>query len=264
MIFVLFSFITVYLFSELIDSHSQTKKIIYPEQNWVQPFYSLNSNVTKIPILLYHNIDGKGPFSIKYDELKKHFDYFKQNDIAVISVKDMISVLNNEKRLTKTSVVITFDDGYKSIYTKLMPLAKEYNYPITVFVYTDFIYDHAVNSTTWKDLQELNRNNITVESHTISHENLLEITNRTKLYHELYLSRKIIEMKMEKKISMIAYPFGRYNDEIIYLSKLAGYTKVFSTNFGSNNVFYNNYCLNRHHVKSDYKIDKIKEIIYSK
>jgi len=76
------------------------------------------------------------------------------------------------------TVAISFDDGFQSMYTKLLPLSREFNYPITLFVYTDNVYSRAEKSITWRRLRELDAGGVTVESHTISHADLVRLYAR--------------------------------------------------------------------------------------
>jgi len=164
-------------------------------------------------------------------------------------------------------VAITFDDGYKNMYAKLLPIVRDYGYPITLFVYTDFIREKSTKALTWSELREMQQNGIDIQSHSISHPDLVKIAakdtpeSREKLYREFYLSRKLIELKMGKPVDLFAFPFGYYDTKTIQCASLAGYRRVFSTDEGANPVSRNNYCLRRHHIIKNYPLNKIIKII---
>lgn len=220
-----------------------------------------------VPILLYHNIDGKGPFSLREGELRAHFQLFKDRDIQVISIRNMIEKLNNPGPFQEKVIALSFDDGFYSMYSLLLPLANEYRYPITLFVYTDVIYKRAKKNLTWENLKELERNGVAIECHTRRHPDLVKIEkkqtpeSRRRLFEEIYLSKRVIELYLGKSIRYFAFPYGRYNLQLIRLCELAGYERVFSTDYGSNIVTRNNYCLRRRHIKSNYSIDLIQNIV---
>lgn len=246
---------------------SDFEEIVSKEKKWEIKQKEIRSRLLAVPILLYHDIDGKGIYSITSETLREHFQYFKDNNIVVVPLDDLLYRLENPTEYNCKTVVITFDDGFLSMYTKMYPLAKEFNYPVTLFVYTDFVRERAKRMITWKKLREMDRNGIDIQCHTKSHADLTELIavnsleNERKIFEEVFLSKQVLEMKLRKKIDYIAYPYGRYNLKLIQLSKRANYTRVFSTNSGSNIITRNNYCLNRHHILRTYSLKKIEKIL---
>jgi len=225
------------------------------------------SRMMEVPIILYHDIDGKGAFSVDSATLRKHFEFFRDNNIKVVPLSDFLSRMDNPKPYDGRVLVITFDDGYKSMYTKLMPLVDEFHYPITLFVYTDNVREKAEKAITWDELRELQAHGIDIQSHTLSHPDLLKLSaegtasSRSQIFREIYFSRRIIEARMGKPVGYLAFPFGRYDLDIVRCAMDAGYTRVFSTDYGSNVVTRNNYSIRRHHIKRNYTINDLAEII---
>jgi len=234
---------------------------------WIYREKEIRSRLLSIPILLYHNIDGAGIFSVDMKTLRAHFQLFKDKNISVISLKDLISRLEKPVSFKEKSIVITFDDGFLSMYSKLLPLAREFNYPVTLFVYTDFIYSNSRKLMTWEKLKIMDNDLINIQCHSISHADLTlysrsdGIKSRKKLFNELYLSKRILELYLEKEINFFAYPYGRYDLKIIEMSLNAGYRRVFSTDYGSNVITRDNFCLSRQHIKSNFSIKKIESFI---
>lgn len=225
------------------------------------------NRLNSVPILLYHNIDGKGPFSLDLEILRSHFVLLKDAGIRVTGLPEFVDRLGKPGSLGGRTVAISFDDGFQSMYTKLLPLSREFNYPITLFVYTDNVYARAEKNITWQRLRELDAGGVAVESHTISHADLVRLYARNtpeskkKLFDEIYLSKRIIELYMGRKIRYFAFPYGRYNLPLIQMCRHAGYERVFSTDYGSNVITRNNYCLRRRHIKRDYSSELIEKIV---
>ncbi len=220
-----------------------------------------------VPVLLYHNIDGKGPFSLDSDALRSQFQMLKDGKIEVIGLSDFIGRLENPAPFRERTVAVTFDDGFLSMYTKLLLIASEFRYPVTLFVYTDNIRHKARKSLTWSNLREMEKEGIAVECHTESHADLVKLQerdtaeSRRMLFNEIYLSSRLMELYLDKKIRYFAFPYGRYNLPLVRLCELAGYSRVFSTDDGPNIVTRNNYCLRRRHIKRDYSRSFIEKII---
>jgi peptidoglycan/xylan/chitin deacetylase (PgdA/CDA1 family) len=219
-----------------------------------------------VPVLLYHNIDGRGVYSLDYDTIKSHFSLLKENGIRVIRLSEFIERLERPWKFADKSLVITFDDGYMSMHTKLMPLAKEFAYPVTLFVYTDNVFSRSSRNMTWEHLRELELNGIEIESHSMSHRDLVKIASkntpasRRELFEEIYLSKRILELYLKKKIRYFSLPYGSYDLDIVDMCVKAGYERVFTTIYGPNIITRNNYCLRRRHIKRDYTLDMIREM----
>ena len=130
-----------------------------------------------VPILLYHNIDGKGEFSVTSEQLRSHFELIRSSGVTVVSLKDLARRIEEGRPYGERAVAISFDDGYRSMKEKLLPLAREFGYPVTLFVYIDFIHDRSEKLLGWDDLRELEAAGIDIESHTISHADLAKILN---------------------------------------------------------------------------------------
>lgn len=232
---------------------------------WIYKENDPSDPLNRVPILLYHNIDGKGPFSISMEKLRSHFNFFKSKGVRVISLREFVASLGKRDVFDRKTIVITFDDGYPSMYTKLLPLVREFGYSVTLFVYVDAVgTGRGDRVMTWDKLREMDASGIDIQSHSVSHRDMTSeksMRDPKFLYEELWDSKRIFELRLGKKIDFFAFPFGRYNIELLSMAANAGYTKVFSTDYGSNVISRDNFCLRRQHIKSEYSLDKIEEFI---
>jgi peptidoglycan/xylan/chitin deacetylase (PgdA/CDA1 family) len=100
-------------------------------------------------ILTYHNVSDGRQFSLKDHPFKvrpvittrqfeTHLRVLKQ-EFRVLSLKDAVCEIKENRRTKKDLVAITFDDGYRSFYHLAFLLLKKYDLPATVFLPTDFI-----------------------------------------------------------------------------------------------------------------------------
>src|SRR5271157_1274249 len=137
-----------------------------------------NSRLLAVPILLYHNINGRGPFSINAVTLRRHFQLIKDRGIRVISLKELDRRLGNPEPSDERAVTITFDDGYYSMYSLLAPLAREYNYPITLFIHCDAIARVASKILTWDRLRMMEGQGLDIQAHSLSHIDLTKLSRK--------------------------------------------------------------------------------------
>lgn len=256
---------TLYLF--INPENSEIGSMIAEETNWTEKDREIITRLLSVPIILYHDIDGKGDYSIDCEVLRNHFQILKDSNVKVIPLSELVDRLYNPEPFDEKVAVITFDDGYLSAYTLLLPIVKEYGYPVTLFVYTDNISSKSNTRMTWKRLKKMEESGIEIECHSISHADLEALSSkdtsgsRRILFEEIYLSKRITELYMDKKIKFFAFPYGRYNLELIGMCRNSGYLRTFSTDYYTNIITRNNFCLRRGHIKKDFSLDFIKNKI---
>jgi poly-beta-1,6-N-acetyl-D-glucosamine N-deacetylase len=87
-------------------------------------------------VLTYHDVrDDVGaqgdhdPDAINTDHLIAHFDWLKANGYHVVSLEQVVQASRGGPALPDHAVLLTFDDGLESFYTRVYPLLRAYNYP---------------------------------------------------------------------------------------------------------------------------------------
>jgi biofilm PGA synthesis lipoprotein PgaB len=61
--------------------------------------------------------------------MARHFAWIEAHGYHPISINDLLDAQSGKKPLPTKAVLLTFDDGYKSFYTRVYPLLKLYQYP---------------------------------------------------------------------------------------------------------------------------------------
>lgn len=131
-----------------------------------------NDNLNQdIPVLCYHNV---GPvtntFTVTPNILEAHFEYLKENGYTPITLEQYLSASERAEPLPPKPVMLTFDDGYQSFYTKVFPLLQKYQYPAMMAIVTSWL-DHApadvAPTVTWEQLRIMeNSGLVTLASHS--------------------------------------------------------------------------------------------------
>jgi len=174
--------------------------------------------------------------SITPEKFETQMKWLKANGYTFIPLKDLVTYLKGEKIvLPKKPIVITADDGWESVYHYMLPIAKKYNIPVTLFIYPSVISRHA-HVLTWEQLKELQKTGLfDVECHTYWHPNFHDEkktqspASYERLVHvQLYRSREILENKLGKSITLLAWPYGVYDNYLEQQAAKAGYTMAFS------------------------------------
>ena len=203
-----------------------------------------SAKAEKVMILNYHKVDNMNiSLSVLPDDFAAQMDYLKRNDYHTITTNELYASLAGEADLPENPVLITFDDGYKDNYQNAYPILKKYGFKATVFVVTSFMGTQQ-NYLTWEQAREMDANGIDIESHTVTHKSMTELSD-DELRAELVNSKKAIEDHLGKQVDYIAYPTGTYNLHIAQLVKDAGYKAAFTIKYGNVDKASNLYALER-------------------
>jgi peptidoglycan/xylan/chitin deacetylase (PgdA/CDA1 family) len=94
-----------------------------------------------VPILCYHRFGAtcRSALCVSETSFRAQLDYLKDNGYRTITLGELYEFITYKRAVPLRSVVITIDDGYRSIYDIAYPLLKEYGFTATMFIYTDFI-----------------------------------------------------------------------------------------------------------------------------
>ena len=186
-----------------------------------------------VPVLCYHSVgydeSGTSPLIISPEKFREHMKGLKENGYTTLTMADLLKYLINNKPIPVKSVVITFDDGYKDNYINAFPILKEFGMTATIFVVSDLI--NGETSMTDSEIKEMSDYGIDIESHTVSHNRLSEMSYSDQLY-ELSQSKLEIEKITGKHVIAAAYPEGKYTDDTKTAVREAGYEMGFTIEHG--------------------------------
>jgi peptidoglycan/xylan/chitin deacetylase (PgdA/CDA1 family) len=122
-----------------------------------------------VPILAYHRF---GPavvdsMTITTTTFESQLRFLVEHGRPVVSLRSLV-----EHRLGRGpapppgAVVLTADDGHRSVYTEMYALVRRFGVPITLFIYPSAI-SRADYALTWDQLRELRASGLfDVQSHT--------------------------------------------------------------------------------------------------
>jgi len=225
----------------------------------------------EVPILLYHNIipdkkNNSSIYALRKSDFLRQLGLIKKMGIEILPLKDLFGSNERSPSMKQKSIVLTFDDDFNNFYSVLFPLIKEKKFPVTLFIYTEGISKYGRKLLTWDKLREMDRSPyVDIQCHSRRHLDLAGLPVdgdlHRKIYDETLNARKIIEMELQKKIRFFALPYGSYNAEVLEQLKLAGYDRVFTTDYGRNPFPNNNFILKRHHIKKTFSDEVFKKII---
>jgi peptidoglycan/xylan/chitin deacetylase (PgdA/CDA1 family) len=192
----------------------------------------------RVPILLYHRFgaEARDEMTVRTRTFAWQLRYLETRGYRVIRLRDYVRYrLGVAPAPPPRSVVITADDGRRSVYSDMLPLVRAYHVPVTLFVYPSAI-SNAPYAMTWMQLARLVRTGLfDVESHTDWHPNfrierrrLSPQQYREFVRSQLLRSKAILEQRLGVRVEMLAWPFGICDAELMRQASQAGYVAAFT------------------------------------
>ncbi|WP_295174155.1 MULTISPECIES: poly-beta-1,6-N-acetyl-D-glucosamine N-deacetylase PgaB [unclassified Variovorax] len=206
--------------------------------------------------------------------LAEVFAWLQFSGYHPVSLQQIVDARAGGKPLPARPVLLTFDDGYRSAYTKVFPLLKRYNYPALFALVTSWLDvpegqlvhwgDKPApreNFLLWPEVAEMARSGLAeFASHTDAmHTGILAnpqgnmlpaaATHRydpktgryedddayvRRVEADLRRSREIIEARTGARVRATVWPYGAYNTAALEASARAGMPITFTLDDGAN------------------------------
>ncbi|WP_066377979.1 polysaccharide deacetylase family protein [Anabaena sp. CA = ATCC 33047] len=239
-------------------------------------FALLNFEYTEpvVPILGFHGIVDTN-MNIKTaemhyskQELEKFLEYLIIHDYWFLTTQELYDFFLTKSqpipgnRKKQKPIMLSFDDGYKSVHTKLLPilykLENKYKTKVKVvlFINPGHLSNQRDSNATklgCQDLREgLKAGFYDIQSHGLNHKDVTKLSRR-ELINELLRARIILRKctqdldPNQQVASHFAYPFGATNKQVessVEKYYLSGY-------------LYNNETLNYNCLKNPYQIPRL-------
>ena len=201
-------------------------------------------NGPKVIVLNYHKVDYMNhSLSVLPPDFEQQMAFLKDNGYHTVTPHEMYMAFTDGAPLPTNPVLITFDDGYADNYTYAYPILKKYDMKAAIFVITSLMGKPGY--LTWGQAAEMEASGVvSIESHTVNHGSLTELTDEQVRY-ELTEAKHDIEQRLGKEVEFLAYPTGAYNLHIASLVQEAGYKGAFTVRYGNMDRAANFYAIER-------------------
>lgn len=200
-----------------------------------------SSSVKALIVLQYHHVSNSTPHStsISPELFRQHLNYLESEGFNIVSLKEFVELLDSEKNSSDKSILITFDDGYRTIYENAYPLLKAKNFPFTVFINIEPIQNKIPQFMGWSQLKEMQKHGASIANHSFSHEHLIRWKKGEKLHDwksrvtgDIFRAQKVLEDRLSVSNRAFAYPYGEYSFDLKAVLKEFGYL-AFGQNSGA-------------------------------
>lgn len=215
-----------------------------------------------VPVLCYHQnfaADGEAnPYNVSPAKLEAQLSYLRGQGYTAIGLDDLYYFLNGKgvRQLPARPIILTFDDGIKSVRTEVAALLEKYDFTGVLFVYPGAFEGDAdvyLRPAQIKELVASGR--FEVGSHTLDH-SLLPRQRRPEIRRQLEQSRRRLERELGIAVQDLSYPFGLYDRAVMEEARAAGYRMAFTVNMGRSRPGMNLYALPRIMITADTDLER--------
>lgn len=213
-----------------------------------------------VPILYYHRVQaapaeftswGKGRQHrfLAYDTLPAAFvaqlDWLHDHGFTTILPRDLAAHWDLGTSLPPKPVILTFDDGFPSWVTVVLPALRERGMVAEFYVTLDAI---RVGALRWSDVKRLAAEGNGIGAHDVHHVQLAGVpgrrpASRARMRREVTGVRTAIEAHVGVAPDSIAYVGGGFNRTLIEEVRRAGYTTARSVERGRGQSVKDRYAL---------------------
>ena len=218
-----------------------------------------------VPVLMYHHLDedASNDMIVTPDTFREHMTALSDAGFTAITPEDLVNYVKSGADLPEKPVLITFDDGYASVYDYAYPILAELGMHGTVFcigstfgsdVYKD-TGEAIIPHFGADEAREMVRSGVMdVQSHTFDMHQAAQFedgTARTSvsridgeseedyvaaLREDIAESIAQLETAAGEEIFALAYPGGILTDEAAAVFAETGITVTFSTEYRGNTI----------------------------
>lgn len=185
--------------------------------------------MSKIPVIYYHDVvsHGEGYSYQKIEEknFEAQMEYLYNTGYKTVKFSE---ILANSTADYSKCIVITFDDGFKGVIEKAVPILKKYGFTASVFVATGLLNTNGLFSE--KDAVEFSEDGVLeLCAHTNTHLDM-RFMDKDGISKEFYISNKKLTHFTGISPRVFCIPFGAYNKKVrksIFM--VGGYDMVFAS-----------------------------------
>ncbi len=209
-----------------------------------------------VAILCYHDLSddpARKSYTIPPEQFRRQLRQLREAGWAFLSLSELLSRKDHLDELPPKTLVVTFDDAYRSFFEKALPILKEEGVKATVSVISSFIDAPPTDLPplmTWEQIREAGESGF-VEIASHSHGlHQYEVSNpyndtspsvttrrylsrdrryedrdeyRSRIRADLRKAKSLLSEKLGRDAGVLAWPYGEYNAMARELARQEGF-----------------------------------------
>jgi len=219
-----------------------------------------------VPALMYHEIkeldldanEVQRTWTVSPQGFAEQMAFLDREGWHSITPAQFVSYAQEGAPLPPKPVMITVDDGYKSVYEVVDPILAETDLRAVLFVIPSHMGYSAY--VTWEMTQELAAAGHEIGVHTLDHV-ALRGESADVLDVQVGEAKRLIEEAIGRGVDAFCYPFGSFDDGVIAALEAHGYTTAFTLNGLPVQPADEPYLLNRLLVRYETTLEEFAEML---
>ena len=238
---------------------------------------SRDQNVNEFTVLSYHEIADKSEtldstYAVTPSNFEGQIHWLIDNGYHFVGIEDILKYRKARKPLPEKAVLITFDDGYQSVYTNAFPVLKKYKIPSVIALVGNWMrakdkvdFDgHMIDRNKFLSQSQIKEmvgsGLVEIASHSCCmHKGIIgnpqgskqpALTTRQwladkrgyeddksyqqRIYNDLLENNVFLERYTGQKPRVMVWPYGRYNIETRRIAERLGMPIGLTLDDGSN------------------------------
>jgi peptidoglycan/xylan/chitin deacetylase (PgdA/CDA1 family)/nucleoid-associated protein YgaU len=225
-----------------VRTFSAGQEVVIPKHEW-NPVGVYPWGYQLVPVLVYHNIspEDRGKLSIAVRKFETQMRALRAEGFQTVPLGDFLEYTAGRRQLPRKSVLLTFDDGYRSFVQYARPILKDLGFTATLFVYSNFV--GGGGGLSWTELRAIVTQGFDVQAHSKSHGNLRRTDEESqdayarRMEAELAYPAELFRKNLGRPSDVLAYPYGDTDEEVVQHVAKYGYVAAFTVRRQSNPSF---------------------------
>ena len=176
-----------------------------------------------LPIVTFHAVEeSASPIAFPPRRFHDLVRMIHARAHVAISLRRAVEHLAHGAPLPPRTLVLTFDDGYRSVHDEAFPLLRDLGMSATVFLTcgdgdapsTERLPDcGGREALSWEEIRRMSEAGIEFGGHTRTHPDLTGLED-AELRAEIAAGAEMIEKETGERVRSFAYPFGRWDARV--------------------------------------------------
>lgn len=173
--------------------------------------------VPTCPILTFHMLGApRSPLSFPPHRFRDGLLRLAERGYRSLDLLEAAALVRGGGGFPERSVVLTFDDGFASVYAEGLPILGQLGFTATVFVTAGAIGGRSPEGWAMLEpgmLRELHASGVSIGAHTVTHPNLAR-SSEARVRSELQEGQELLQEIVGTPVRAFAYPFGRFDERV--------------------------------------------------
>ena len=183
----------------------------------------------KVLIMYYHEVVKRGEGAtyqkIEEEKFEAQMRYLQEQGYTSLFFSEL------DKALPEKSVIVSFDDGFRSVYDNAAPIMQKYGIKGNIYLPTAYIGQDG-KFMDWDMVRRLQENGFEMQAHTHNHVDIRTLSAED-MQREVQNSNEYFIRELGKAPCAICLPFGTYDRRSVKLLKKTGkYRYILASYYG--------------------------------